>query len=576
MSQHFTRRRALALAGTVGVGGAGAVGQVDLGDTGHRPNVIVVMTDDQGYADMSCHGHPVLETPNIDQLRDEGAHFADFHTGTICAPTRAGLLTGQHNLRCGVGRTYSMENYLRRDHPTMADIFREAGYRTAVVGKWHLGDSFPYRPTDRGFHHSITHGGGGIGQVPDYWGNDQFGDTYFVRADRTRSYQGYCTDVWFDEAIDFVERNRNRPFFLYLTPNSPHKPHEAPEEDTARFDDVPEPLRDFYGEIENVDKNLWRLVERLDELGIGEDTILVFLTDNGSFHSAVYNAGMRGGKGSPYEGGHRSACFLRWPGRIRPYTNVEALSTQYDLLPTLLDLADLGDPGIDFDGLSHAAELQGGAPVTRGHPVHISWQLNPETRWARVATLTDRWRLVNGTELYDVKLDPGQENDVSDRRPGLVEELRGEYETWWSDVTDRYTGPARITAGGGERRVDLTAHDWLSQPLIPQDRVLEGVPRNGRWPLRVERAGAYRVLLRRWPGELGLPITDAPPGGTAVDAATARIRITGNTTRERSAPIGGDDAAVAFDVALDAGNHALRTWIGDSRGAYYASIRSLQ
>ena len=191
------------------------------------PNVVLVVTDDQGYGDLGCHGNPILRTPNLDALYRRSVRLTDFHVGPTCAPTRASLMTGRYCNRTGVWHTIMGRSLLRRDEVTMADVFAAGGYRTGIFGKWHLGDNYPYRPQDRGFHEVLIHGGGGVGQTPDAWGNDYFDDTYLHNG-TPEKFSGYCTDVWFDGAMRFIEDNRDRPFFAYLATNAPHSPYRVP------------------------------------------------------------------------------------------------------------------------------------------------------------------------------------------------------------------------------------------------------------------------------------------------------------------------------------------------------------
>ncbi|MGB2821551.1 MAG: arylsulfatase, partial [Phycisphaerae bacterium] len=283
---------------------------------GGKPNVVLVITDDQGYGDLGCHGNEVIRTPNIDRLHGESVRLTNFHVGPTCAPTRAGLMTGRYCNCTGVWHTIAGRSLIRRDEVTMADVFAAGGYRTGIFGKWHLGDNYPFRPQDRGFQDVLVHGGGGVSQTPDYWGNDYFDDTYF-RSGVPESCTGYCTDVWFDEAMKFIEAGRDRPFFCYLPTNAPHGPYNVADSYSRPYRGlIPDQRANFYGMITNIDDNVGRLRAKLAELGIEENTILIWMTDNGTsagcsldeneFVREGFNAGMRGMKGSAYDGGHRT------------------------------------------------------------------------------------------------------------------------------------------------------------------------------------------------------------------------------------------------------------------------------
>ena len=327
----------------------------------NTPNLVFVITDDQGYGDLGSTGNPVINTPNLDALAQESVQLQNLHVGPTCSPTRAGIMTGHYCNSTGVWHTIGGRSLLRSDEVTMADIFRRNGYKTAMFGKWHLGDNYPFRPHDRGFDEALYHGGGGISQTPDYWGNDYFDDTYF-RNGSEQPFDGYCTDVWFQEAMAFIARQTNsqaegdqhRPFFCYLSTNAPHGPFRVPDaySEVYRRKGVPGERANFYGMITNIDDNMARLRHHLRVLGLEENTILIFMTDNGSaagcdlgagqFVESGYNAGMRGKKGSPYEGGHRVPLFMHWPGGgFTEKHEVHELTANIDLLPTLIDLCDL-------------------------------------------------------------------------------------------------------------------------------------------------------------------------------------------------------------------------------------------
>jgi arylsulfatase A-like enzyme len=293
-----------------------------------KPNIILVITDDQGYGDLGRHENPIVQTPVIDQLASESHRLTDFHVDPTCSPTRSALMSGQYSLRAGVWHTVMGRHMLSDRHYTLPEALGDAGYNTAMIGKWHLGDNYPFRPQDQGFDHVLLHGGGGVGQAPDYWGNTQFDDTYYLNGEE-KAYEGFVTDIWFDEAIDYVHENSNKeePFFLYLSTNAPHVPWRAPEADIAPYLELglPEDMAKFYAMISNLDDNMARLREAMREEGIEDNTIFIFMTDNGSSLAAksdgepatllsedaraaigeeveTLNAHMRGGKSSTYEG----------------------------------------------------------------------------------------------------------------------------------------------------------------------------------------------------------------------------------------------------------------------------------
>ena len=309
-----TRRDFLKTVGSAAIAAplaAGAGGGAPAQEPRRRPNVILVMTDDQGYGDLRCLGNEVINTPHCDRLYEQSVRLVDFHVAPTCAPTRAGLMTGRYCNRTGVWHTIMGRSILRGDEVTMADVFGASGYQTGIFGKWHLGDNYPSRPEDRGFTESLVHGGGGVGQTPDFWGNDYTDDTYWHNGTPTPC-EGYCSDVFFSAAMDFAQESGDEPFFAYVPLNAAHTPYNIADEWVQPYRDagLEARLARFYGIITNIDWNMGRLMDKLDELGIADDTILIFMTDNGTGDRG-FNAGMRGRKGSEYEGGHRVPFFMR-------------------------------------------------------------------------------------------------------------------------------------------------------------------------------------------------------------------------------------------------------------------------
>ncbi len=545
-----------------------------------RPNVVLVMTDDQGYGDLSCHGNPVIQTPNLDRLYTQSVRLTNFHVGPTCSPTRAALMTGHYCNRTGVWHTIMGRSLLRKDEVTVADVFSASGYRTAIFGKWHLGDNYPFRPQDRGFSEVLIHGGGGVGQGPDYWGNDYFDDTYFHNG-RPKKFDGYCTDIWFDGAMEFIEAHKERPFFCYLPTNAPHGPYNVAEKYSKPYRDkgVESRQANFYGMITNIDENMGRLMQHLKQIGLEENTILIFMTDNGT--SGGYSGGMRGKKGSEYEGGHRVPCFIRWPdGGLTGGSDIDRLTAHVDILPTLIELCGLKEPrGVEFDGDSLVQLLAGQDEIWPDRTlITDSQRIEHPEKWRKSAVMTDRWRLVNGRELYDIKADPGQKNDIADRRPQVVEKLRKAYEDWWADVSQRFDEYCEIIIGSDEQNpTRLMSHDWHS-PKVPwnQGAVRSGMQANGFWAVEVARDGEYQFELRRWPKELDAPINEAIRGGKAINATEARLKI---ADADMTVPVPGDAHAVTFRLKLKAGKTRLQTWFtddrGNSRGAYYVHAKRL-
>jgi arylsulfatase A-like enzyme len=573
---------AAASTGAVFVGGSlRAAGMGDSFSRGKRPNVVLVMTDDQGYGDLACHGNPVIKTPNIDELYAQSVRLTDFHVAPTCSPTRAGLMTGHCCNRTGVWHTIMGRSLLRRDEVTMGDVFSDSGYRTGIFGKWHLGDNYPFRPQDRGFDEVLIHLGGGVGQGPDYWGNNYFDDTYFHNG-RPEKFEGYCTNVWFDGAMKFIEANKDRPFFCYIPTNAAHAPYNVADEYAKPYLDkgLPKSLARFYGMLTNIDDNMARLMRWLKELGLEDNTILIFMTDNGTSGNG-YNAGMRGKKGSEYDGGHRVPCFIRWPaGTLTGGRDIARLTANVDLLPTLIELCRLKKPGgVDFDGGSIVPLLTGNDGQWPDRTlVTDSQRIEHPEKWRKSAIMTDRWRLINGKELYDMKADPGQKSDVATSHPQVVGRLRKAYENWWASVSQRFDEYCEIVIGSDKQNpTRLMSHDWHG-PRVPWDQgaVRNGMKANGFWAIEIERDGTYQFELRRWPEEADAPINAAIAGGKAISVTKARLKVAGF---DQTKPVSSDARAVTFRAELKAGKTRLQTWFtndkGVSRGVYYVYARRL-
>ena len=518
-----------------------------------RPNVILIMTDDQGYGDLACHGNPYIKTPNLDRLHGQSVRLTNFHVGTTCSPTRAGLMTGRNCNRVGVWHTIAGRSQLAASEMTVAEVFANSGYQTAMFGKWHLGDSYPFRPQDNGFQEAFYHGGGGVWQMPDYWDNDYFDDSYF-RNGKPEKTSGYCTDVWFDAALGFIEKNKEQPFFAYLATNAPHGPFHVDSSYIQPYlnnEKISSP--NFYGMLTNFDDNMGVLLQKLDEWGLTENTLLIYMTDNGTARGVRfdqegnllqgYNAQMRGVKGSQYEGGHRVPCFLRWPEKgIGGGKDIDLLTAHLDLLPTFIDLLGLTPPKeVAFDGTS-IAELLGGETEDAKWKERIlitdTQRREFPIKWQRSATMMDQWRLVSGEELYDLRNDPGQKEDVAAKHPELVTQLRAAYENWWAELEPGYADFTRAVLGpeSGET-VILFSHDWhetennLEQPHVAKDgahmtpwnqtHIRRGDMVNGYWTVRFAQSGTYNFELRRWPKELDVALTEGIPAKAAVSGGNA-------------------------------------------------------
>ncbi len=467
---------------------------------------------------MHCHGDRHIRTPHMDRLHGESVRFTNFHVQPNCAPTRAMLLTGRPALKNGVWATIRGRSLLRRGEVTIADSFRAGGYRTAIFGKWHLGDNYPFRPQDRGFEEVLVHGGGGVGNIQDYWANNYF-DDHYLHNGKWVEYEGYCTDVWFNEAMKYIEKRRAEPFFAYISTNAPHLPLAVPNSYSRQYAKLPaqgkknvEAIAAFYGMIANIDDNLGRLRAKLSALDLDRDTILIFMSDNGTtMQFATWNAGMSGGKGSVLEGGHRVPFFLHWPGGgFAEGRDVDVLTTGMDLRPTLEDMCGLPRPdGPAPDGESLAPLLRGEKPAWLGRTICLDLQRQQRTpsKANPHAIMQGKWRFTMG-KLYNLADDPGQRKDIKAEHPELVREFETFHDRWWKEMADRdfAAGHEAIIGSDRENPCLLTAHDVSEAVAWNHDQVLAGVPASGFWEVEVQRDGEYEFVLRRYPVEAGAPI----------------------------------------------------------------------
>ena len=577
-----------------------------------RPNIVFIITDDQGYGDLSCHGNPILKTPNIDALHDDSVRLLDYHVSPTCSPTRAALLTGHWTDRTGVWHTIAGRSMLRVDETTIGTMLSDGGYATGMFGKWHLGDNYPFRPEDRGFQEVMRHGGGGVGQTPDYWDNAYFDGSYFHNS-RAEPVEGFCTDVFFDYAKKFItaQAEADKPFFAYIATNAPHGPMHSPPEFAKPYEDLGTNLAHFFGMIANIDHNVGEMRKFLDEKGLTENTLFIFTTDNGSSSGwKTFNAGMRAGKGSEYDGGHRVPMFLHWPaGGYVGGRDVEPITAHVDIAPTLLDICGVEKPAdIKFDGVNIRPLLEQQVDSTTEWPERMlitdSQRVKDPIKWRKSAVMSNDWRLIsnegkNGTpkhELYNIKADPGQTNNVINDHSEVTEKMKQFYEDWWTELLPSFKKDAYIFLGNpAHNPTTLTSHDWITEQMTPWNhshiRAGEFKPQNtGFWNVEVETAGDYEIELRRWPKESAAAIDAGLPAGADVPGVTpfratpglafspdkASIELAGQTMTEKVSP---GDKGVTFKIKLEAGRTqftaAFTDGDGKTMGAFYAYVKKL-
>ena len=429
---------------------------------GRRPNIILIMTDDQGYGQLGCQGHPWLETPHIDAIHRESTSFLDFHMSPTCSPSRAALLTGNVPFKNGVTHTGGARARLALSAVTLPQYLKKAGYTSGIFGKWHLGLEEKYQPGARGFDEVFVHGYGGIGQPLDV-PNNRYENPVIRHNGRFVQTKGFCTDVFFSQALGWIraQGEGHRPFFAYISTNAPHSPYLAPKDKMQKFGALGfnDSAAGFFGMIENIDDNVGRLMGYLKEWGLEEETLVIFLSDNGFASIAAgnhvygtregeplraYQAGLKGFKKSPYEGGTKVPAFFRWKGTLDEGAESNALTAHIDLLPTLVDLAG-GEALTELDGRSLLPLLE--APDAQwgdrnlffhigrwGHGKADASKYDKRQGKAGFAVRNTRYRLVNHEELYEIATDPGETQNLASVNPEVVQALRAAYDQWWEEV----------------------------------------------------------------------------------------------------------------------------------------------
>ncbi|HUY91595.1 MAG TPA: arylsulfatase [Pirellulales bacterium] len=415
-----------------------------------KPNIIIVMPDDVGYGDYACLGSPIVKTPAADAFWRESVRFTHFHVSPTCAPTRSALMTGRHEFENGVTHTILERERLTLEATTLAQMLKSAGYVTGIFGKWHLGDEAEYQPGRRGFDEVYIHGGGGIGQTYSGSCGDAPGNTNINPAllhnGKFEKTEGYCTDLFFAQAIKWMDAQRaaGRPFFTYLPLNAAHGPHVLPKPYYEHYlGQVPDETAKFYGMVENLDANFGALLKKLKEWGLEENTLVIFLTDNGGTSGVkTFNAGMRGAKGTPYQGGTRVPSFWRWPAAFSGGVDCNALCAHIDIFPTLAEIAGArlnDDVKRQVEGRSLLPLLKNPQAdwPDRTLVTHVGrWApgKTAEAKYANCSIQNSRYTLVDNRELYELEVDPGETKNVIDQHPEVIAELRAAYDRWWDEV----------------------------------------------------------------------------------------------------------------------------------------------
>ena len=444
------------------------------------PNVILIITDDQGYGDLGIHNNPNINTPTIDAFARQSIRFNNFHVSPVCAPTRSSLMTGRYSLRTGVRDTYNGGAIMAPSEFTLAEMLKKVNYTTGIFGKWHLGDNYPSRPSDQGFDESLTHLAGGIGQVGDFTNYFKMETSYFDPVlwhnNQQEAYKGYCSDIFTDNAIDFIEKNQNQPFFCYLSFNAPHTPLQVPDKYFQMYKDIDtskgidpkllptaditeksnEDARKVYAMVTNIDDNLNRLFQKVKTLGIEDNTIIIFMTDNGP-QQARYVAGMRGRKSSVHRGGIRVPFFMRYPSKFTGNSEMDQMVAHIDLLPTLSQLCGAPMPqDRKIDGRSFIPALEGKALPERSFFSY--WTRKLPEKYNNIALQRGKYKLVGKKdfdaevedfELYNLQEDPFEKKNLVAQNKEKATSLRTEMDALISELSSapNLVNPPRIAVG---------------------------------------------------------------------------------------------------------------------------------
>ena len=566
-------------------------------DSPKPPNVILVMTDDQGIGDLSCHGNPWLKTPELDKFYEEAVRMTNFHVSPYCTPTRAALMTGRYPLHNGAWATYKGRDALFGNAMTLADVFQQNGYRTGLFGKWHLGDNYPVRPTDCGFEVAIHHMAGGVGELSDYWGNSYFDDVYRVNNE-PKQFTGYCTDVWFEEAIKFMEETKDRPFFVYLPTNAPHSPLIAPETYIAPYrngEGTDFQSAAFYGMIANVDENFGKLDAYLKQSGLAKNTILIFMTDNGTQYgynrekNLGHNKGFRGNKGGKLEGAHRVPFFIRWPeANIEGGEDIHELTAHVDIFPTLAGLCKLDVPSqAIYDGVDFSELLRGKKDhlPERTLFIHLRQDWRPPRDIEGSSLMHQDWRLINGNELYDIHKDPQQLRNIARQNPESVEKILAANATFVEAAKRNLEYrelPVHIIGSPAQKEITLTIQHAIGEDkgIWKPEQVAAGMKNtNNTHALEVDQRGTYRISCRRWPKECPGPILGIPTENPknlytyeSISPEKVRIQIANQLLEKEIQP---EEEAVIFEVLLEKGKTFLVTDFIEGKekyGVYYTYV----
>lgn len=489
------------------------------------PNVILIITDDQGYGDLSFNGNPNIITPALDNFAAESVRFNNFYVSPVCAPTRSSLMTGRYSLRTGVRDTYNGGAIMASSEVTLAEMLKQANFTTGIFGKWHLGDNYPSRPSDQGFDESLIHLAGGMGQVGDFTNYFKKDTSYFDpilwHNNEQKPYKGYCSDIFTENAIEFIEKNKNNPFFCYLSFNAPHNPLQVPDEYYQTYktldptdgidpelipnEKISEKTKDntrkVYAMVTNIDDNLKKLFNKVDELGIKDNTIVIFMTDNGPQH-ARYVAGMKGRKSSVYNGGIRVPFFLRFPAMFSGNQEVNQITAHIDLLPTLSKLCNVEMPrDRKIDGRSFIPSINSEKLPERSFFSY--WTRKYPELFNNIALQRGQFKLIGKTdynspienfELYDTYNDPFEKNNLVTQKKSIALSLKKEMQQTFLELvnSENLKNPPRIMLGSDfENPVYLNRNDAGGQRAVWNQEQAYSF-----WKVDINKEGLYDLKFK--------------------------------------------------------------------------------
>ena len=489
------------------------------------PNVILIITDDQGYGDLNFNGNPNIITPALDNFAAESVRFNNFYVSPVCAPTRSSLMTGRYSLRTGVRDTYNGGAIMASSEVTLAEMLKQANFTTGIFGKWHLGDNYPSRPSDQGFDESLIHLAGGMGQVGDFTNYFKKDTSYFDpilwHNNEQKPYQGYCSDIFTENAIEFIEKNKNNPFFCYLSFNAPHNPLQVPDEYYQIYKNIDptegidpnlipnekineqtkENTRKVYAMVTNIDDNLKKLFAKVEELGIKENTIVIFMTDNGPQH-ARYVAGMKGRKTSVYNGGIRVPFYFRYPNEFSGDKEVDQMTAHIDLLPTLSKLCGARIPeDRKIDGRNFIPSIEGKIQPERSFFSY--WTRKYPELFNNIALQRGQFKLVGKTDydseienfqLYDTNKDPFEKNNLMAQKKSIGLSLKEEMHQTFLELvnSENLKNPPRIILGSDfENPVYLNRNDAGGQRAVWNQEQAYSF-----WKVDINKEGLYDLKFK--------------------------------------------------------------------------------